>query len=227
MTKAAVVLSGCGVFDGSEIHEAVSLLTHLSAAGCDIQCFAPDVHFDEIDHLTGEPTGEQRSVLREAARIARGRIKPLTECRASDFDAIFFPGGFGAAKNLCDFAERGADCAVEPQVERVVKEFHGAHKPIGMCCIAPVIAAKVLGASAGGPGCRLTMGKGSDASKAAEQMGADHVESPVTQAVVDERQRFVTAPAYMEGQAKIHEVAQGIGEMVTHTLALVPEHAHA
>ncbi|MFG0274674.1 MAG: isoprenoid biosynthesis glyoxalase ElbB [Phycisphaerales bacterium] len=220
MTKAAVVLSGCGVFDGSEIHEAVSLLTALSDAGVAVQCFAPDVELAEIDHLAGKPTGQKRRVLTESARIARGEVKALTECKASAFDAVFFPGGFGAAKNLCDFATKGADCTVQPEVARVIREFHSAEKPIGMCCIAPVLAAKVLGRAGGGPGCRLTLGAPSEASKAAEKLGATHEAAPVTAAVVDAKNRLVTAPAYMYGDAPIHEVARGIGEMVRATLEL-------
>lgn len=220
MTRVAVVLSGCGVFDGSEIHEAVSLLTALSEAGASVRCFAPDVELAEVDHLAGKPTGQKRRVLTEAARIARGDVRSLKECRATDFDAVFFPGGFGAAKNLCDFATKGSDCTVQPEVVRVIREFHGAEKPIGMCCIAPVLAAKVLGRAGGGPGCRLTLGAPSDASQAAEKMGATHEAAPVTMAVVDEQNRLVTAPAYMYGDAPIHEVARGIGEMVRATLAL-------
>lgn len=227
MTKAAVVLSGCGVYDGSEIHEAVSLLTALSRAEAEVACFAPEADLAEIDHLAGKPTGQKRSVLVESARIARGDIRSLKECKASDFDAIFFPGGFGAAKNLCDFAEKGADCTVHPEVERVIREFHREEKPIGMCCIAPVLAAKVLGKGAGGLGCRLTLGAPSEASEAAEKMGATHVEAPVTQSVVDEDNLLVTAPAYMYGDAKVHEVAAGIDEMVRRTLDLTKAPATA
>jgi len=227
MTKAAVVLSGCGVFDGSEIHEAVSVLAALSRAGAETSCFAPAIDLAEVDHVAGKPTGQKRSVLVESARIARGNIQALQECRSSDFDALFFPGGFGAAKNLCDFAEKGAECTVHPEVERVIREFHREEKPIGMCCIAPVLAAKLLGKGAGGLGCRLTLGAASEVSQAAEKMGATHVEAPVTQSVVDEDNMLVTAPAYMYGDAKIHEVAAGIDEMVRRTLDLTRVHATA
>jgi enhancing lycopene biosynthesis protein 2 len=220
MTRVAVVLSGCGVYDGSEIHEAVSLLLALSEAGATVRCFAPDVELAEVDHLAGKPTGQKRRVLTESARIARGEVEALTACRAKDFDAVFFPGGFGAAKNLCDFASKGAECTVQPEVARVIREFHGAEKPMGMCCIAPVLAAKVLGRAGGGPGCRLTLGAPSEASQAAEKMGASHEAAPVTMAVVDEQNRLVTAPAYMYGDAPINEVARGIGEMVRATLEL-------
>jgi len=222
-SKVAVVLSGCGVYDGSEIHEAVSTLIHISRAGVGYDCFAPNVDQPSVvNHLTGKPApGEKRNVLVESARIARGRIRPLTDLHARDYSAVFFPGGFGAAKNLCDFADKGAQMKVLPDVERVVKEFHSAGKPIGMCCIAPVIAARVLGARpGGGGGCTLTLGDESDASRAAQAMGARHAAAGVTEAVTDERNRLVTAPAYMHGSAPIHEVFEGIGEMVAATLAL-------
>ena len=41
-----------------------------------------------------------RNVLVESARIARGNISPLSTLSATSYDAVVFPGGFGAAKNL-------------------------------------------------------------------------------------------------------------------------------
>ena len=159
--------------------------------------------------------------MAESARIARGNIESLDRLDESEFDAVIFPGGFGAAKNLCSFAFDGADCSVNPEVERVVKVFHGLEKPIGMCCIAPVIAAKVLGKAGGGPGCEVTIGCDPDTAAALSTMGAKHVELPVTEAHIDQNNRLVTAPAYMYGEASIHEVHAGIGQMVNCTLELV------
>lgn len=213
--RAAVVLSGCGVYDGTEIHEAVGVLIHLARAGASVACFAPDKpQMHVIDHRTGTPTGEARNVLTESARIARGRVEPLSALRAADFDCVLFPGGFGAAKNLCDFAVKGADCVVDPDVARVVREFHGARKPIGMCCIAPVIAAKLLGTAAGGPGARVTIGDDAGTAAAVQAMGSSNVVRRVAEACVDEANRLVTAPAYMYGDAPVHEVYEGIGKMV-------------
>lgn len=223
MPRAAVILSGCGVFDGSEIHEAVSVLIHLSRLGVRWHCFAPDIEQAQaVNHYTGEvEQRRQRNVLHESARIARGKshISPLTDLEATDFDAMFFPGGFGAAKNLCTFAVDGADCEVEPSVERAVKLFRAAGKPIGMCCIAPVIAAKILGTAAGGEGCTITLGGEGDAPNAAKKMGAKHVVKGVREAVVDTDNLLVTTPAYM-CEAPIHEVYEGIGKMVEETMRL-------
>jgi len=222
MTKAAVVLSGCGVYDGTEIHEAVSVLVHLSRLGADVSCFAPDSEQTQvINHLTGKPDASQhRNMLVESARIARGHIRPLKELKAAEFDAVFFPGGFGAAKNLCSFATNGPQCEVHGQVERVFKEFHGAGKPIGMCCIAPVIAARVLGKSAGGPGCSVTIGDDKATAGAIEAMGSRNVSKDVTEAHVDSANNLVTTPAYMYS-APVHEIFEGIGQMVDRTLAMV------
>lgn len=222
MTKAAVVLSGCGVYDGSEIHEAVSVLVHLSRLGAETSCFAPDgEQAHVINHLTGKPeAGQHRNMLVESARIARGHIRPLKELKAGDFDAVFFPGGFGAAKNLCTFATSGPDCEVNRQVERVLKDFHAAGKPIGMCCIAPVIAAKVFGKSAGGPGCSVTIGDDKSTASAIETMGSRNVSKEVTETNVDSANFLVTTPAYMYN-APVHEVFEGIGQMVDRTLAMV------
>lgn len=220
MTKVAVVLSGCGVFDGSEIHEAVSVLVHLSRMGARAECFAPDTQLDEVDHLTGKPTGQKRGVLRESARIARGKIKPLKELQPGAFDAVVFPGGFGAAKNLCDFATKGAECSVNPEVERVVQGFYEEGKPIALCCIAPVIAAKVLGRAAGGMGCAVTIGHDAETAAAVRAMGATNIEHDVTAVHVDEENNIITTPAYM-CEAPIHEVYAGIGRMIEQTLERV------
>lgn len=215
--RVAVVLSGCGVFDGSEIHEAVSILIHLSRAGARYECFAPDKPQSKvIDHVTGQHAkDESRNILRESARIARGKIHPLSALKAEDFDAVIFPGGFGAAINLCDFADKGADCTVDPDVKRVVNDFHNAGKPVGMCCIAPVIAANVL------RGCSVTIGNDSGTAEAIARMGSQHVQKTVTEAHLDDQQRVVTSPAYMYGAAPVHEVFDGIGEMVSGVLSMV------
>lgn len=219
--RVALVLSGCGVYDGSEIHEAVSCLIHLSRAGASVTCFAPDIHAPAVNHLTGQPEPAPRHVLAESARIARGKISPLSQLDPAAFDAVVFPGGFGAAKHLCDFATKGAQCDVHPEVERVIKAFHSAGKPVGMCCIAPVLAAKVLGASAGGPGVDVTIGDDADAAAAISQMGSRNVVRPVTEACVDERNGIITAPAYMYGDAPVHQVYEGIGRMIEGVLARV------
>ncbi|MCB9838099.1 MAG: isoprenoid biosynthesis glyoxalase ElbB [Phycisphaeraceae bacterium] len=217
MAKVAVVLSGCGVFDGSEIHEAVSTLIHLSRLGAEVHCFAPDIDQPSVvNHLTGQPGGERRNILVESARIARGNVQPLSECHASQFDAVVFPGGFGAAMNLCDFADKGPSCSVNPDVERVLHEFHDAGKPIGMCCIAPVIAAREFGSE----GVTLTLGEESEASRAAVAMGARHQRAGVTEVVKDREHHLITTPAYMHGKAPIHQVFEGIGQMVEQTLAM-------
>jgi enhancing lycopene biosynthesis protein 2 len=187
---------------------------HLSRLGAAYQCFAPDKpQMHVINHLTGEVTGESRNCLVEAARIARGDCKPLASLHARDYDAIVFPGGFGAAKNLCTFAIDGQQMTIDPHVERVLKEFHAAGKPIGLCCIAPVLAAKVFSA-------KVTLGDDNDAARAITAWGATHVAAPVDRAVVDTDRKIATAPAYMYGQATPHEIHLGIGQMIEHTLSL-------
>lgn len=220
--KAAVVLCGCGRADGSEIHESVSLLVHLSRLGAKATCFAPDVpQADVVDHATNAAMDQTRRCLTESARISRGQIEPLDRLDAGAFDAVFFPGGFGAAKNLCTFARDGAGCRVLPEVERVIRAFHAAGKPIGLCCIAPVIAARVLGRAGGGPGVSLTLGDDAGVAAIVTGWGATHVVTPVTGAHTDATQRVATSPAYMYGQATPFEVFTGIGAMVESTLAMI------
>ena len=208
MKKIAVILSGCGVFDGSEIHEAVLSLLYLDLAKAEVQCFAPDIPQKHVvNHLNGEVSeGETRNVLTEAARIARGKISNICELNASDFDGLVVPGGYGAAKNLCTFAFDGSNLAVNDQIERVIKDFHSQQKPIGIICIAPVIVAKVLNAS-------VTIGNNPDVAAAIHAVGGCHVDKSVSDIQIDHENNVISAPAYMY-DAPIADVAIGIEKVI-------------
>lgn len=213
--NVAVVLSGCGVFDGSEIHESVLTLLALNRQGADYQCYAPDMdQHHVINHLNGEEMDETRNVLTEAARIARGDIKDLGELNAAAADAVIFPGGFGAAKNLCSFAFDGPDCSVNEEVARVVGDFHAAGKPIGALCIAPALIAKLLS------GVEVTIGQDPDTAKAIEKMGAVHTQTSQCEVVVDAANKLVTEPCYML-DSTIGQIAEGADKAVKELLALV------
>jgi enhancing lycopene biosynthesis protein 2 len=214
--KVAVVLAGCGVYDGAEINEAVLALLCLEQQGASYQCFAPDVQqMHVINHLTGEPVeGESRNVLIEAARIARGNIQDLRDARANDFDALLVPGGFGAAKNLSNFAVAGAAMDVQPDFLQLARAFHTQGKPIGLICIAPVMAAAICG-----EGVRCTIGNDADTSAAITAMGGEHLDCPVSEARVDTERKLVTTPAYMLA-GSVSEAYGGISECVKEVLAL-------
>lgn len=220
--RVAVVLAGCGVFDGSEIHEASAVLVHLSRGGATVKMFAPNIdQMHVVDHMKGAPTEEKRNVLVESARLARGDIQDLSQLNVKDLDAIIFPGGFGAAKNLCTWAVQGKECSVNDQVVATLKAFHSENKPIGLCCISPVLAAKVF------PGCEVTVGndkdeKSPDVSGTAEaitQLGCRHVGKNVNETHVDQKNKLVTTGAFM-CNAPLHEIFDGIGEMVKDVLKL-------
>jgi enhancing lycopene biosynthesis protein 2 len=214
MKKVAVVLSGCGYKDGSEITEVVSSLICLSKEGAQHRCFAPNILMPSINHLTGE-TEEPRNVLYESARIARGQVEDLKLLNEEEFDAILFPGGFGAATNLCDWATKGADCTVLPEVEKAVESFYKKGKPIGAICIAPVIIAKVLGKH------KITLTIGDDKATATEvnKTGAHHENCPVTEYISDRNNKILTTPAYMY-QAKPHAAFLGISKMLREFLEM-------
>lgn len=215
MKKIGVVLSGCGVYDGSEIHEAVLTLLALSRHGAEVVCFAPDKNqADVINHLTGEPMAETRNVLTEAARIVRGDIRPLKEAEASALDALIVPGGFGAAKNLSNFASQGAECRVDPELKALLLAMHAAGKPQGSICIAPAMLPKIFDFPL-----RLTIGTDIDTAEVIEEMGGEHVPCPVDDIVVDEDNKIVTTPAYMLAQ-NIAEAAVGIDKLVDRVLVL-------
>ena len=222
MPKVGVVLSGCGVYDGTEVHESVITLLALNRAGAEVQCMAPDMdQMHVINHLTGEEaTGETRNVLVEAARIARGDIVDIATVKGGDLDALIFPGGFGAAKNLCNFAIKGVDCIVNPEVLRLTKEMVSSKKPVGVICIAPALMAKVMENADVNINVNLTIGTDQETASAIEKMGSTHVSCPVQEFVVDRENKIVSTPAYMLAN-QISEAADGIENLVQEVLSLV------
>jgi len=212
MKQVAVILSGCGVFDGSEIHEACAALLALHRAGTRTVICAPSgPQMHVVDHLGGEPAeGPSRDMLVESARLARGEITALAEVDTTGLDAVLMPGGFGAAKNLCTFAVDGEKCTVNPEVETFLKQVHGQGKPIGAMCIAPVVLARVFGSDLHPS---VTIGKDPATAAKIELMGAHHVECSATETVVDVKNNFVTTPAYM--------LADDIGKVFDGAAALV------
>lgn len=216
MAKVAVVLAGNGVYDGAEINEAVLTLLCLEQAGVEYQCMAPDVEqMHVVNHLTGEPAeGESRNVLVEAARIARGNIVDIASANADDYEALMVPGGFGAAKNLSSFATEGADMTVQADFLAFAQAIHQAGKPIGLICIAPVMAAAICG-----EGTRCTIGNDAGTADAITAMGGVHLECPVEEARVDTEKKMVTTPAYMLAGC-VNDAYKGIKQCVEQVLAL-------
>lgn len=216
--KVAVILSGCGVYDGAEIHESVITLLRLDQRGAQVQCFAPNIaQMHVIDHLTGKEMPESRNVLTESARIARGEVKDVREAKAEDFDALIVPGGFGAAKNLSNFAVKGAECSVNADVLKLAEAFAEACKPVGLICISPALAAKIYG-----PGVICTIGNDAGTASAVEKMGGKHEECDVHDIVEDTQRKLVTTPAYMVATS-ISEAASGIYKLVDRVLELTHE----
>lgn len=212
--QVAVILSGCGFQDGSEIHEAVSTLLALDQQGAQYQCFAPDMAQARVaDHYRGNTADESRNVLVESARIARGAIQPLSAFDAGNFHALVMPGGFGAALNLSNFATAGTQCSVQPDVARAVTSMHQAGKPIGALCIAPVILARLI------PGACITIGQDADTAQACEALGAKHRNTNHGEVVVDEPNRLVTTPCYML-DARISQIYAGAQALVRELLRM-------
>ncbi|MBI9033788.1 MAG: isoprenoid biosynthesis glyoxalase ElbB [Bacteroidales bacterium] len=212
MRKFAVVLAGSGVYDGSEIHEATLTLYAIKKNGATYEIFAPDAdQHHVINHLTGEEMVEKRNVLVESARIARGKIKPLSDFNSGDFDALVFPGGFGVAKNLCDLAFKGADCDVNPEVVVAVNGMVEQGKPIGALCIAPAMIAKILG------DVEVTIGQDEGTAQAIVSMGGTHTQTNHGDVIVDKKYMVFTTPCYML-DADIVQIAEGAQNVVTEML---------
>jgi len=216
MPKVGLVLSGCGVNDGSEIHEAVITMLELDKAGAEMVLMAPNIdQLHVINHATGEEMDDSRNVLIESARISRGNIEDIAGVTSDNLDALIFPGGFGVSKNLSDYAMSGMECSVNPDVLRLSREVHNDEKPIGVICIAPAIMAKIL---AGGT--ELTIGFDEQTAADIDAMGAKHVLCPVDEIVIDKEKKVVSTPAYMEAKS-IKEAASGIEKLVAEILSMI------
>ena len=217
MAKIGVLLAGCGVNDGSEIHEAVLTMLALDQLGVERLCLAPNIkQRDVVNHLSGQAVSETRNVLVESARIARGEISDLADVSVADIDAVILPGGFGAAKNLSDFAVAGAQTEVHPEVLRLLQEMHKAKKPIGAICIAPAVLARALGVFKP----ELTIGNDLATAKILESFGARHHDCSVDEIIVDQRNRLVTTPAYMLGPG-LREIVTGIDKLVRQVVTMI------
>ena len=216
MSKIGIVLSGCGVNDGSEIHEAVITMLEVDKPGADMLLMAPNIdQLHVINHATGEEMDDSRNVLVESARISRGDIEDIAVVTSENVDALIFPGGFGVAKNLSDYAMAGVECSVNPDVLRLSREVHNEGKPIGAICIAPAIMATILSGET-----ELTVGFDEQTASDIDAMGAKHVLCPVDEIVVDKEKKVVSTPAYMEAQS-IKEAALGIEKLVAEILNMI------
>ena len=217
--KIAVILCGSGFKDGSEIHESVFTLNALSEQGADFQCFAQDApQADVMDCLSGQSLSESRNQRVESARIARGNVKKLSDLDPANFDALILPGGFGAAKNLCDYAFKGMSASVKPEVALALDGFSKLKKPIGAICIAPM----VLALHFKGKGLTLTLGAhDAELESQLKTLGHHHEARKVTEICIDQTHRIVYTPAYMHEQPAMHEVNQGITKLVGSVLSMI------
>ena len=214
--KIGVILSGCGVYDGSEIHESVLTLLAIEQHGGEAVIIAPDINQAKVvDHHTGALQPGSRSILSEAARIARGPVLPIDRVKAQDLDGLIIPGGFGSVLNLCDFAGKGATCSADAATAKLIRDIHALRRPIGGLCISPALLARVLGEH----GIRITIGDDPGTAAALEAMGAHHENAAADAIVVDERHQIVSCPAYMKAKNLI-ELWSGVNKLVGKVLEL-------
>ena len=214
--KIGVILSGCGFQDGAEIHESVLTLLALDRAGAEIICMAPNIDQRKVvNHHSGQDMDEKRNVLIESASIARGKIRDIAKVQASELDGLVMPGGFGAALNLSDFALKGPDATINPDVARVVGELFAQRKPIGAICISPAVLSKILESK----GIKLTIGNDAGTAAAIDKLGCKHQNCVTEAVVVDKNNKVVSTPAYMLGPT-IKHVAEGIEKTVAEVMKM-------
>jgi len=218
MKHIAVILSGCGFYDGAEIRESVLTLLALETASLNYEIFAPDIsQHHVVNHLNGEATESSRNVLEESARIARGNISPLSDLNIDKFDGVILPGGFGVAKNLCSFAFEGHAASADRVTVEKLKSFNQNNKPIGAICISPALVAITL---QGKKTPLMTVGQSSEVSQELEKLGIKHQECGTDSCVIDSDNKIVTTPAYMDGEAKLPEINKGIASLVEALVSL-------
>lgn len=214
--KFAVILSGCGYLDGAEIREAVLTLLSLDASNVDYEVFAPnEKQFHTINHLNSSEVNSERNILEESARIARGRVSDLVDLDSKNFSGLLIPGGFGVAKNLCDFAFNGASAKTHPLMEKVITDFYEAKKPIGAICIAPALVSLVLGKHS----IEVTIGNDPGTAAEIEKTGAKHFNCSESEFHLDEMNKIATTPAYMFDENKLHLVNEGISKVVNSVIS--------
>jgi enhancing lycopene biosynthesis protein 2 len=213
-----LILSGCGHMDGSEIRETVLCNLALEQLGAKVRYYAPNLEFSVTDHLTQHPTGESRNILTESARIARCRIQDLSEAKSETCDVWILPGGYGAAKNLCTFADLGTKASINPKLERILDEAYSSKKPLAACCIAPVVLALFFGKKS--IQAKLTIGNDPQTTHALEQLGMLMVNMEAHEVCIDDSNRVVTTPAYML-ETNMPDVYRGIYSMCSNALNLV------
>jgi len=218
MKNVAVILSGCGYLDGAEIRESVLTFLALDTEGVNYKVFAPNKNQHHVvDHLTGEEiSGASRNILEESARIARGNVEDLAHLNATEFDALVMPGGFGVAKSMCSFAFDGSGASVDEQAVVKIKDFKAANKPIGAICIAPVLVALSIGDQSP----TLTIGADDGIASELEKLGAKHQNCETSECVVDEANKIVTTPAYMDDDANLVDVYAGISKLISNIIRL-------
>ncbi|PIR31720.1 MAG: isoprenoid biosynthesis protein ElbB [Alphaproteobacteria bacterium CG11_big_fil_rev_8_21_14_0_20_44_7] len=215
MKKVAVILSGCGHLDGAEIRESVLTLLYLDKKNAEIEVFAPDINQHHvINHLSGEETSETRNVLIESARIARGKIAPLTDLKPDNFDALIMPGGYGAAKNLSDFAFKGANAVVNDDLKKIVKSFLEARKPIGAICISPAVLVAAIKCGT------VTIGDDEETASAINQIGGKHLNCATNEICIDEERKIVSTSAYMRDDS-LAKISDGIEQLVNKVIELI------
>ncbi|MGC9512553.1 MAG: isoprenoid biosynthesis glyoxalase ElbB [Fidelibacterota bacterium] len=220
MATVGVILSGCGIFDGSEIHESVLTLLALDKAGASVHIFAPSgPQKHVVDHVRNKVVkGEERDILEESARIARGKIQNISRADLNSLDALIFPGGSGIVKNLSNFSDQGPQCTLVPKVERLIIDALEQKKVLGFMCLAPLLAAKA-GVRAGRKPL-VTLGNDPDMARAVEAMGAEHKNCPAVDVVIDTQNQIVTTPAYMLARS-ISEAETGITKLVRTVLSMI------
>jgi enhancing lycopene biosynthesis protein 2 len=216
--KIAVLLGGCGHFDGSEIRESILTLLAIDKCGAEAVCLAPDdAQKRVVHHGKGAAVSGTRHMLEESARIARGKVLPLDPKTITTYDALIMPGGTGLAYSFFDYAEKGRACTIREDVRETILAMVRAGKPMGAICISPMIVARALKDT----GITVTLGSTPNVAEDMAAWGAKFKECRVDDCVVDVANKIVTTPAYMVGGAHIKDAATGIEKCVKAMMEMV------
>lgn len=126
-------LGNTGKQTGFWIEEFAAPYYILADAGIEVTLASPNGGQPPIDPKSAAPDAQTAATQRfdkdEALKQQLAHTQKLSEIRAEEFDAVFFPGGHGPLWDL----------TVDPDAIRLVEAFWRAKKPVAAVCHAPAV----------------------------------------------------------------------------------------
>ena len=208
--KVAIILSGCGGLDGSEIGETICSILALEGGGFSWKAFSMDkLQKKVISALSMKEMNEKRNMMEESARITHGKIEDISKLEVNEFDVLWLPGGYGMVCSFSDIGEKGENGSVSSEISTVIKKFHEQKKIIVGICIAPSVIAKSLEKVQ----LTITLGEAENFYSLLKRLGHNPKKVTSSEFIYDKEHKIYSTPAYMDKNAsclKIFHTCQKI-----------------